>query len=247
MVALSTDSCSLIRVGDADDDGRMDIVGFSGSGNNALVILQNGSGGLDDPTFYPIGTGGWRDLELGDVNDDGRTDIVIVSGQFDPYDLVGILYQNTGGTFDPIVYHDIGTTDSANALGIGDLNGDGRDDLVVTLPGEIRIIYQNPSGGLDPAVSVDSYGHAGPVDVGDMDGDGLGDIVDIQTGWHYIELVRQGSGGTLDPYEIYLGPFFNSANSHGLALGDIDGNGVRDIVTAEKMYGLVILYDSVFQ
>jgi hypothetical protein len=29
-------------------------------------------------------------------------------------------------------------------------------------------------------------------------------------------------------------------------VGDIDGNGIKDVVKAEATYGLVVIYDSVF-
>lgn len=245
MVTVSTASCSLLRVGDMNDDNRMDIVCLNGFGTDLSVILQTDTGALDTPAVYTVDLGGFNDLELGDVDGDGLTDVVTMSGQGFGEN-IGILLQNGSGTLDPPVYYDLGGDETTNSVGVGDVNGDGRDDVVVTLSGGMRIFYQNSSDTLNSAVSVSTYGHGGPVEVSDIDADGDKDIISIQTGWQNIEIVRQGTGGSLGSYELYLGPFFNGANPHGLAVGDIDSNGINDVVTAERMYGLVVLYDSVF-
>ncbi len=246
MITVSTASCSLVRVMDVNDDNRVDIVGLSGFGTDVTVITQTDTGSLDTPVAYSVDLGGYNDLELGDVNNDGLTDIIAMSGQDYAYDNIGILYQNMSGTFDSAVYYDLGGDETTNAVGIGDLNNDGRNDVAVTLTGDLRIFYQNVSGTLDSAVSVTTYGYAGPVDVADINDDGLEDIVSIQVGWQHLEIIRQQGGGTLGPDELYLAPFFNISTPHSLAVGDIDGNGINDVVRAEPFYGLVVLYDSVF-
>jgi hypothetical protein len=241
-ITVSSDSCRLVRVGDVNDDGQDDVVGF---GTDTIVILQNNLGGLDAPVHYPVNTAG-SDLELGDVNGDTLTDVIVMSGSGYVYDNIGILHQNMSGTLDSAVYYDLGGDELTDSVGVGDLNGDGLKDVVVTVSGNYSIFYQNGSHTLDSAVSLNGYGHARPVDVADIDDDGLDDIVSIQSGWQHLEIIRQQEGGILGPNELYLAPYYNNTKPHGMAVGDIDNNGINDVVKAEAMYGLVVIYDSVY-
>lgn len=243
-INVFADSCRLVRVGDVNDDGREDIICAGWSGN-VTIIAQTGTGELGPPQVYPVALGGWNDLEIGDVNGDHLTDVIAMSGQ-GLGDNIAILLQNMSGTLDPAVYYDLGGDELTSGVGVGDVNGDGLKDVVVTVAGNYGIFYQNGSGTLNSAVSLSGYGHAGPVDVADIDGDGLEDIVSIQSGWQHLEIITQQAGGALGPYQLYLAPYFNVTNPHGLAVGDIDGNGKKDVVKAEAMYGLVVIYDSVF-
>jgi hypothetical protein len=169
-----------------------------------------------------------------------------MSGSGYVYDNIGILHQNMSGTLDSAVYYDLGGDELTDALGVGDLNGDGLKDVVVTVSGNYSIFYQNGSHTLDSAVSINGYGHAGPVDVADINDEGLDDIVSIQGGWQHLEIIRQQEGGILGPNELYLAPYYNITNPHGMAVGDIDNNGINDVVKAEAIYGLVVIYDSAY-
>ncbi|MDW7645935.1 MAG: VCBS repeat-containing protein [Desulfuromonadales bacterium] len=245
MVPVPATGCSLVRVGDVTGDSLADIVCLDGFGSNLTIIPQTGVGGLGTPQAYPVDLGGWNDLEIGDVNGDSLTDVIAMSGQGYLYGNIAILLQNGSGGLESPVYYDLGGDELTDAVGVGDVNNDGLEDVVVTVSGNYRIFYQNGSGTLDSAVSLSGYGHAGPVDVADIDGDGLEDIVSIQSGWEHLEIIRQQDEG-FGFNELYLAPFYNGNSPHSLAVGDIDNNGKKDVVRAEPMYGLVVIYDSVF-
>src|SRR5687767_14657198 len=150
----------LIRIGDVNNDGRADVVGLDWGSNNVAVFLQSSGGTLSPAVMYNAPHGGYNDLDLGDVNGDGLTDIVVMSGQsFLPN--VVVLTQAASGGFNAAVSYSVASGVLTQGVAVGDVNGDGRNDIVVTYGGnkpysKIGVFYQNNAGGLNPAVSFDS-------------------------------------------------------------------------------------------
>jgi hypothetical protein len=121
---------TLLRVADLNDDARLDVVCLTG--NDAVdVFYQTNTGTLADAVSYPVGHGGSDDLDTGDVNGDGLTDIVVMSGQGNLYDQIGALLQTPTG-FSAPRYLRVATTNAAG-LGVGDVTGDARDDVLIAI------------------------------------------------------------------------------------------------------------------
>lgn len=246
---LSTPYSHKIRIADLNGDGRMDITGIGWGGSEAGVFLQDAAGTVSLSAAYYAPHGGYDDLEVGDVNDDGRSDIVVMSGQGYAYDNLAVLLQNATGTFDSVNYYDLGGDELSSGVGVGDVNGDGKNDVVFSYGGNrpysnIAVFGQNDSGTLDPAVSASSYDVPGPLEVADVDGDGRGDIVVVHDGWNAMGVYLQQADGSIGTETLYPIPYASWHNPHGLALGDINSDGTPDAVIANYNEGLVVLYNS---
>jgi hypothetical protein len=118
-----------VRAGDLDGDGDLDLVVAS---RGAIeVFINNGGGGFAASVPYDttvVSTTEGRGLALGDFDRDGHLDAVCT----DPDDGSVGLYLNHGdGTFAPVVAFPIGA--APRTLAVGDLDGDLRLDLVVSL------------------------------------------------------------------------------------------------------------------
>jgi len=117
-----------VRAGDLNHRGLDSLVVLpevNAPSISAAVLLNDGTGGLQAPTYYPAG---FADPvgELGDFNSDGHLDIAAVntfSGK------IVVLAGVGDGTFKPA--GTFGTSVNAQTPAIGDFNRDGRADIAV--------------------------------------------------------------------------------------------------------------------
>ncbi|HLK89608.1 MAG TPA: FG-GAP-like repeat-containing protein [Polyangia bacterium] len=247
MVTYPTVNSLCVKIGDFNGDGRMDVVGINwGSRDDGVdVFLQTSAGTLAPPVTYHETHGGYDEVDVGDVNGDGRTDIIVMSGQtFDPN--IGVLLQNADGTMAPPVYYSVGGSVLTRGVAVDDANGDGLADIVVSYGGNrpnsfIGRFLQNATNTFDPAVSYASYDIPSAVVLADVDEDGRKDVVVTHSGWNAMGVYRQMASGELGAEELYAIPYASQYQPQGLAVGDINGDGLPDAVIADYNHGLVVL------
>ncbi|GAB3878717.1 hypothetical protein GCM10028824_41170 [Hymenobacter segetis] len=217
-----------VALGDVNGDGRPDIVTCNSFDNEIAVLLAQTSGGVAPASAYATGTGGSAGVALGDVNGDGRLDIVTGKNN-----AAGVLLGQAGGTFAPITTYPFGSGASggANDVALGDLNGDGRLDIVFVDPNRAStiVLLGQASGGFGSASAYATNGNT-PMGVvlGDVTGDGRLDIV-TANGAGTVSVLPGMAGGTFATAVVFpIGPNTTPAD---VALGDLNGDGRLDIVT----------------
>jgi hypothetical protein len=126
-----------VAVGDLRGNGIVDLVVASGIGFNAVgVLLGNGNGTFQAPVTYALDGISGGEVAIGDVNGDGIPDLAVTDSCTKLRDgsctdaKVIVLLGNGDGTFQPQIAYSTGGI-GAFAVAIGDVNGDGRPDLVV--------------------------------------------------------------------------------------------------------------------
>jgi hypothetical protein len=243
---IASNDSTRVAVGDLVSGGGLDVAGI-GWGSNTVTVFSGGPSGLTATATYPAQHGGYDDLEIADVSGDGRDDLVVMSGQGQA-ESFSVLAQLAGGGFDAAAEYSVGTGPFTltHGIGLGDVTGDGRNDVVVSYGGNkpnsyVAVFPQTAGGTLGAPIAYASYDIPEPVEVADLDFDGRNEVVTVHGGWQKVGVYGGLSDGTLAAETLYGVPYASHYNPQGLAIGDLNGDGAPDIIEADYNYGLIVL------
>src|SRR5438132_6380634 len=133
-------SANSVAVADVNGDGKLDLLVANfctatpcGGDGTVGVLLGNGDGTFQPAVTYDSGGQNAVSIAVADVNSDGKPDAVVtdncVTSTCDA-GAVGVLLGNGDGTFQAAVNYTSGGL-SPSSVVVGDVNGDGKPDLLV--------------------------------------------------------------------------------------------------------------------
>jgi hypothetical protein len=244
---------SVASAGDLNGDGFGDVIVGAPEADDAYVYWGSAAGLSLGPTVLhsPSSRAGFGAAvsTAGDVNGDGFCDAIIGGPDVDrAYVYLGAA-MNFGSSA-PIVLSPPGgstgaSTVAASVAGVGDVNGDRFEDVLVSSTSSVAYLYLGGPSGPSALPSVlsgvarSSFGRLVST-AGDVNGDGLTDFIlaSSSSPAAYLYLGRAGSVPT-------SGSSMNLPSSGyvtSTTAGDVNGDGFGDVVVGARLQNAAYLY-----
>ena len=239
-----------VVLGDLDGDGSLDAVVAAYSASEIRVLLGDGTGRFSGEKAYACDTGP-EQLELTDINGDGHLDVVaaVLGGGATSGGEVAVFLGDGKGGLAPAITTSV--DGRIHWVATGDLNGDGRADVVavglVMSPtfdlgspsalSDTFVLLGNGDGRFTPQrpflVGGDPYAAA----LRDANLDGKLDLLVSQRAGGVVALLRgDGHGAFTAPMTTAV-----ATSPYTLLAEDLDGDGTIDVATPSDTMGGVSL------
>ncbi|MGK0184904.1 MAG: hypothetical protein ACI9R3_000678, partial [Verrucomicrobiales bacterium] len=235
-------------VHDFDSDGAPDVLAVGFPGTAAFVYENPGKNGFDKP---------WPKHEVFDWVSNESPQFINIVGDIQP-ELVctrdgffGYASIDWNNPFAPWTFHKVServaTPRFGHGLGVGDVNGDDRPDLLMktgwfeqpTTAADTQL-WQFHKAAFAPSGGADMFTY-------DVDGDGDNDVITSlaahEYGLSWFEHLKSDDGDITFKEHLIMGdrPSRNRygivfSELHSVALADMDGDGLKDIVTGKTYW-----------
>lgn len=235
------DPCSL-SIADFDADGRPDLAvpnsNWDATGGNSVASVLRGYGNGTFGSVQSYTAGAWLPvgLAVGDFDGNGSPDIATANWQSQQAYVLTNDGAATMGFSDPVPTNLDG---DASSIAAGDMDLDGRDDLLVNTPVGIQLLRGGPNGALlydTLGVGTGTSMHAQLVDI---DEDGKLDLVSAVADSQDRVVVFHGAGdGSFS--EQVAWPL--EGDPHWVYAGDLNMDGDLDLAIAAYEQNAVTLY-----
>jgi hypothetical protein len=260
LVDAAAEQQSYQVLGDFNGDGRSDLAHFTRRDTgDVYVALSTGTAFAAPRRVHGNFSYGTEVPAVGDFNGDGFDDLVTFTrgGAGDVYVL---LSDGDGRTFRVggigRVWHD-NFAYGSEAPFVGDVNGDGLDDIVTYRHQDASRVYVALSSGISfyadgsnrapvwlPHLT-SNEGAEPTLAIADINRDGKGDLVAIGTPALALVLISSGAAFTEPVYTLVNDPVVLAIDDT-VGLGDFDGNGSTDVVSLQRVRGDVRVVTTTF-
>ena len=228
-------------LGDFNGDGKIDIATADPpetTGSSSVNLFWgNGDGTFQTAVSVSV-EGSPISIASADFDGDGKLDLVTANKDSNDVD---VLLQGGGGALKWAGHFP--AAPGLDAVTVGDVNGDGKPDLVASLDSGIGVLLANGNATFQVMVTYPTLDRPNMAVLVDLNGDGK---LDVATASANLGVLLGKGDGTFQAATYALVP----SQPFALTFGDVNGDGKPDLVVAESPGILAVLLgkgDGTFQ
>jgi len=233
-----------IAIADLNHDDRADIVTANRSSDSVSVLLATVAGGFESARDFASGGAGSfaSGVGVGDFDSDGNADLLVANNRSSD---VGMLFGNGIGDFDGLAA--FVTDQEPVGMIVADFNGDGRDEAASLNFGasapSVAVLARRADSKVVAIENIVLPPNPAVIVSADVNSDGLCDLLmahrSLELGGSGFVEVYQSPAGSGAPQAVQRLPI---TDPDGLAHGDVNGDGLVDVVALNTAPPQLVLF-----